>query len=80
MKFATLTILVTLACAIITTITFASPEKGLEIVIEADSRDKGFGDSTAQIIMILWTNMANQLNVLSVIERLKVITKVTSLW
>ena len=53
MKFATLTILVTLACAIITTITFASPEKGLEIVIEADSRDKGFGDSTAQITMIL---------------------------
>ena len=53
MKFATITMFVTLACAIITTITFASPEKGLEIAIEADSRDKGFGDSTAQITMIL---------------------------
>ena len=53
MKFATITMFVTLACATITTITFASPEKGLEIAIEADSRDKGFGDSTAQITMIL---------------------------
>ena len=53
MKFATTTILVAIASAFITTAAFASPEKGLEIAIEADSRDKGFGDSTAQITMIL---------------------------
>ena len=53
MKLATATMFVAIASAVMTTGAFASPEKGLEIAIEADSRDKGFGDSTAQITMIL---------------------------
>ena len=53
MKLATVTTFVTIASAVMTTATIASPEKGLEIAIEADSRDKGFGNSTAQIKMIL---------------------------
>ena len=53
MKLATITMFVTIPFAVITTTAFASPEKGLEIAIKADSRDKGFGDSTAQITMIL---------------------------
>ena len=53
MKLATTTMFVAIASAFLVTAAFASPEKGLEIAIEADSRDKGFGDSTAQITMIL---------------------------
>ena len=53
MKLATATMFVAIASALMTTGAFASPEKGLEIAIEADSRDKGFGDSTAQITMTL---------------------------
>ena len=53
MKLAIVTIIAPIVCAVMTTATFASPEKGLEIAIEADRRDKGFGDTTAQITMIL---------------------------
>ena len=53
MKLATATMFVAIACTFMTKEAFTSPEKGLEIAIEADSRDKGFGDSTAQITMIL---------------------------
>ena len=53
MKLATITTFVAIASAVMTTAAIASPEKGLEIAIEADSRDKGFGNSTAQIKMIL---------------------------
>ena len=53
MKLATVTTFVAIASAVMTTAAIASPEKGLEIAIEADSRDKGFGNSTAQIKMIL---------------------------
>ena len=53
MKLATTTMFVAIASAFMTIPAFASAEKGLEIAIEADSRDKGFGDSTAQITMIL---------------------------
>mgnify|MGYP005680773373 FL=1 len=53
MKLAIVTIIAPIVCAVMTTATFASPEKGLEIAIEADRRDKGFGDTTAQITMVL---------------------------
>ena len=53
MKLATATIFVAIASAGLTTEIMASPEKGLEIAIEADNRDKGFGDSTSQMTMIL---------------------------
>ena len=53
MKLATVTTFVTIASAVMTMAAIASPEKGLEIAIEADSRDKGFDNSTAQIKMIL---------------------------
>ena len=44
MKLAIVTVIAPIICAVMTTATFASPEKGLEIAIEADRRDKGFGD------------------------------------
>ena len=53
MKLATITMFVAISLAVITTKAFASPEKGLEIAIKADSRDKGFRDSTVHITMIL---------------------------
>ena len=53
MKLTTVTMFVAISSAVMTTAVFASPEKGLEIAVEADSRDKGFGNSTAQITMIL---------------------------
>ena len=53
MKLAAASMFVAIASACLTTAAFASPEKGLEIAIEADSRDNGFGDSTAQMTMIL---------------------------
>ena len=53
MKLVTATMFVSIACTFLTTAAFTSPEKGLEIAIEADSRDKGFSDSTAKITMIL---------------------------
>ena len=53
MKLATATMFVSIACTFLTSAAFTSPEKGLEIAIEADNRDKGFRDSTAKITMIL---------------------------
>ncbi len=41
MKLATTTMFVAIASFVMTTAAFASPEKGLEIAIEADSRNKG---------------------------------------
>ena len=53
MKLATASMFVAIASVCLTTGLLASPEKGLEIAIEADNRDKGFGDSTALITMVL---------------------------
>ena len=53
MKLATASMFVAIASVCLTTGLLASPEKGLEIAIEADNRDKGFGDSTALMTMVL---------------------------
>ena len=53
MKLSTITMFIIISFAVITTTAFSSPEKGLDIAIKADSRDKGFGDTTVQITMIL---------------------------
>ncbi|MDC1383943.1 outer membrane lipoprotein-sorting protein [Candidatus Puniceispirillum sp.] len=53
MKLATATMFVAISSACFTTGVFASSEKGLKIAIEADRRDKGFRDSTAQMTMVL---------------------------
>ena len=80
MKLVTATMFVSIACTFLTSAAFTSPEKGLEIAIEADNRDKGFRDSTAKITMILMDKYGQSTNVRSVIERMRVVTKVTSLW
>jgi outer membrane lipoprotein-sorting protein len=53
MKIVTVTLFAAIASSMFTPWAFASAEKGLEIAIEADSRDKGFGNSTSQMTMIL---------------------------
>lgn len=53
MKLATASMFVAIASVCLTTGLLASPEKGLKIAIEADNRDKGFGDSTALMTMVL---------------------------
>jgi len=53
MKFTSVSLLALLAVSSLPALAIASPEKGLEIAIAADNRDKGFGDTTADMTMTL---------------------------
>jgi len=80
MKLATASMFVAIASVCLTTGLLASPEKGLKIAIEADNRDKGFGDSTALMTTVLMDKYGQSLNGRSAIERLKAVMRVISLW
>ena len=57
LKFSALTLIVVLLSLVTSTTVFSNSElynnRGLEIAIEADRRDNGFGDSSASMQMIL---------------------------
>jgi len=53
MKFLPVSLIALFAISHLPALALASTEKGLEIAIAADSRDKGFGDTTADMTMTL---------------------------